>query len=160
MPDLIRYSESDLRQILGGVVPPGASGLLDVELPREVDVFFSAYPIEAVTVSTEFPLRLAIGRAWHGVCEVQIDLADGSVWSVVPVENGSPEITFMNSDIGKFVVFLRYASEIAALAETESGRPYRERAEAVRRELVAVDGPATIEGAWWAGIIEEMVEMG
>ncbi|WP_328421608.1 SUKH-4 family immunity protein [Micromonospora sp. NBC_00389] len=159
MPNLIRYSESDLRQIFGGVVAPGASGLLDVELPREVDVFFHAYPIEAMSVSAE-PRRLPIGRAWHGVCEVQIDLANGSVWSVVPVENSAPEVTFMNSDIGNFVVFLRYMAGMAALAETESGRAYRERAEAVRRELVAVDEPATREGAWWSAITEEMVEMG
>ncbi|MGW3608251.1 SUKH-4 family immunity protein [Micromonospora sp. NPDC005161] len=142
MPDLIRYSESDLRRFFSGVVPPGASGLLDVELPRDVDVFFHAYPIEAVNVSAA-PPRLAVGWAWHGVCEVQIDLADGSVWSVVPVENSASEVTFMNSDIGKFVVFLRYMAGMAALAETESGRAYRERAEAVRRELVALDERAT-----------------
>ncbi|MGC5021356.1 SUKH-4 family immunity protein [Micromonospora sp. DT47] len=159
MRDIVRYSESDLRRIFGGVVPSGASGLLEVELPREVEVLFEAYPIERASLSPDSPSRLAIGRAWHGLCEVQIDLAEGSVWSVVPVEDGSPEVTFMNRDVGRFAVFLQHVGEMARLAEVEEGRRCCDRAESVRRELVRVDEPATREGAWWAAIIEEMVDM-
>lgn len=159
MPAAVRYSRSDLRRILGENVPAGAAGLLKVELPREVDVFFEAYPAERVGLSTEFPGRLGIGRAWHGVCEVQVDLGDGSVWSVVAVEGGQPEVGFMNTDIERFIIFLQRLHGMALLAEMEEGPRYREQAEAVRRELVQADEPATMEGTWWAGIIEEMLAM-
>ncbi|MCW3839720.1 SUKH-4 family immunity protein [Micromonospora yasonensis] len=159
MPEVVRYSESGLRRIFGENVPLGAAELLGVELPRGVDVFFEAYPAERVGLSTEFPGRLAVGRAWHGVCEVHIDLSDGSLWSVVAAEGGSAEVTFMNSDIKRFVIFLRRVHDLALLAEMEEGPRYHERAEAVSRELAQVDESATRAGAWWAGIIEEMVAM-
>ncbi|SCF00127.1 SUKH-4 immunity protein [Micromonospora viridifaciens] len=159
MPDVVRYSESDLRRIFGENVPPGAAELLGVELPREADVFFEAYPAERVGLLAEFPGRLAVGRAWHGVCEVHIDLSDGSLWSVVAADGGSAEVVFMNSDIKRFAIFLRRVHGMAVLAEMEEGPRYHERAEAVRRELAQVDEAATRAGAWWAGIIEEMVAM-
>ncbi|MEH1058371.1 SUKH-4 family immunity protein [Micromonospora sp. CPCC 206171] len=159
MPDVVHYSSTDLRRIFGENVPVGAAGLLDMELPREADIFFEAYPTERVGRSREFPGRLGIGRAWHGVCEVQVDLGDGSVWSVVAVEGGQPEVTFMNTSIERFIIFLRRMHSMALLAEVEDGPRYREQAEAVSRELAQADEPATREGTWWAGIIEEMEAM-
>ncbi|MEH0935354.1 SUKH-4 family immunity protein [Micromonospora psammae] len=158
MPDVVHYSSTDLRRIFGGNVPQAAR-LLDVELPRAAGVFFEAYPIERVSLSREFPGRLGIGRAWHGICEVQVDLGDAVVWSVVAVEGGQPEVAFMNTDVDRFIIFLQRVHGMALLAEVEDGPRYREQVEAVSRELARTDEPATREGAWWSGIIEEMVAM-
>lgn len=157
MPNFVRYSDSDLRRIFGDEIPRGAAGLREVALPREADVFFAAYLAQRVGLSAGSPGRLAIGRAWHGVCEVHVDLGDGSVWAVVAVDGDQPEVTFMNSDIQRFTLFLQRIHGMVLLAEVADGPVYRAEAEAARRELAQADEPATREGAWWAGIIDEMV---
>jgi len=133
----------------------------EVGVPAEVDVLFTATPLELVMLSG-YGEAVRFGIAWHQEYDLCVHRgpanADGRVYAA---HREAAEVTFVNTDLLRYLEFLLHTAlmyqrfdQVADGSLTES--TYLEQVDEVQRHLRELDPDALIDGSWWAGVIEEL----
>src|SRR6266498_4132982 len=102
---------------------------------------------------------ICFGRAWHEEFDLCVATSDGRVYAS---HRKAPEVTFVNTDLLRYLEFLVRAATMYRLwDEAAQGGPaesegYLDELERWRRELTEVDPAALVEGAWWTGVWDDL----
>jgi hypothetical protein len=148
---IVRYAEADVAA-LG--VPALAAGVLSrTGLPNAVDTLFTA----AARLGPAPQGRgVRFGTAWHDEYTLVVT-PDEQVAAWHP---DGPELTFVNTDLGRFLGFLTHAEPVFRGSE-QAGAGLLSEADYLsdvhrRREALQTLDPRAVGGdGWWAGIVEE-----
>ena len=148
---IVRYPAAEVTAL--GVPLLAADVFTRTGLPNAVDTLFTA--AARLGPAPQGP-GTQFGTAWHDEFTLLVT-PDEQVAAWHP---DGPELTFVNSDLGRFVSFLAHAEPILADGEQAGAGLLSEAdylADVRRRQdaLHALDPRAVADEGWWAGIVEE-----
>jgi SUKH-4 immunity protein len=163
--DLVRlWGESQIRTFplehLEGLGLPESArvGLGEIGVPDHTDVLFTATALEPIKLRGVGD-AICFGHAWHEEFDLCVAMSDGRVYAS---HRKAPEVTFVNTDLVRYLEFLVRAATMyrlwdeAAQAGPAESEGYLDELERSRRELTEVDPAALVEGAWWNGVWDDL----
>jgi hypothetical protein len=148
---IIRYPAARVATL--GVPALAAGVLTRTGLPNAVDTLFTA--AARLEAAPQGP-GVQFGTAWHD----EYTLLVGPDEQVRAWHPDGPELSFVNTDLGRFLAFLAHAEPVfrdgeqagaGLLSEADYLADVRRRRDALR----ALDPRAVGDQGWWAGIVEE-----